>query len=827
MLKSIRAKALSYIIVLVFAMLAPGVVMALDRPYIAVTFFYWYTWDYKNEKGGWIDGGVDNTPLFGYYNSPSLEDNYHSQWLASEWGVTHHFMDFWGQGWKAKDGKAPRETVVMQAAEQLQKEGYDIYMSFYQDGKKFNMSDFSQNISDPKNNDVRFWLDNYAKSPVWPKWQNKPFWLVYGRNGSPKQTTDNSGFKEYLKARYGDSIDKLNKIWGTEYSTFDEITLKYTKGWNRAESINYQYSVWQKSMDEMNRLAKEKYGWAGLIPSFDVWCDPFMGYGYSNYHKAFGGPHSYGGIFDRPETQDAQRLIQSAVARYYNTIFWDTYKNYYCDWNTESRIPGFKFFPEPFHFDRFWVGNLMRHSEAMVHLSWNEWWEGSNLEPSFEYGKKFCEKNLFYATVMKECFESLRDCAKGAKTAVLLNDWSWLAGSNSVADLYGVIQSLRLFDVAFDLIPDDFVDAAKLENFSLVIAPSNGTGFGSNKDGKSIAKILQEWVEKIPGRRLVVSSCPEFAQYLGITEGTDKVKGADKKPLDFLAKEKDKNTAWTILGEADQSSNLRIAATGEGDVKAVKKGGRFAKTATENPTSKDSKYMYFDVDNGFISNASWPKVKMTVEYFDEGSAQISMFYDSCDQEYQAYPGYPPGTWKPAEENIALEDSGQWKSITYNIEDARFSNNCNGMDFRFNIPGSFEFTVGKVTIEKIGEPEALVLHSPEIFGEESGKPISLAMPKHDTHNFGKGKPVTYYNSDLCARDAVFAKGKGEVLFVNDLAGILEYKPYWEKVLSNWAKVDLPKTVYGDNVRGTRLFSGGTSILLAYNYNQLQIANCKFP
>ena len=48
--------------------------------------------------------------------------------------------------------------------------------------------------------------------------------------------------------------------------------------------------------------------------------------------------------------------------------------------------------------------------------------------------------------------------------------------------------------------------------------------------------------------------------------------------------------------------------------------------------------------------------------------------------------------------------------------------------------------------------------------------------------------------------------------------LEDKPYWEKVLSNWAKVDLPKTVYGDNVRGTRLFSGNTSILLAYNYDQ---------
>jgi len=806
-----------------------GVAVAQDRPFIGVTFFYWYTWDYKREWGGWIDGGVYNTPLYGYYNSPSYEDNYRSLWTASEWGVTHHFMDFWGQGWKAKDNKTPRETVVMKAAEDLQKEGYDIYMSFYQDGEKFNMKDFSRNISDPGNPDVRFWLDNYAKSPAWPKWQGRPFWLVYGRNGSPAQTAENSGFREYLKAKYKDNINELNKLWGTEYSSFDEISLNFGKGWNRVESINYQYSIWQKQMEEMNGLVKEKYGWAGIIPSFDIWVEPYMGYGYSNYHRTFGGPHSYGGIFGVPETQDAQRLIQSAIARYYNTIFWDTYKNYYCDWNTESRIPGLRYAPEPYHFDRFWVGNLMRGSEAMLHLSWNEWWEGSNLEPCLEYGKKFCEKNLFYATIMKECFESIHNCARDAKVAVLLNDWSWLWGGNNPADVYGVIQTLRLFGIVFDLIPDDFVDAKKLENFNLVIAPSNGTGFGFNKDGKPIAKLLQEWVEQKPERRLIVSSSPEFIKYLGLSEGKNVVKGAQKKSLDFLKEEKGKNIAWTILGEQDKSNNLSVAPSGEGEIKPIKKAGRTGKTVGENPFSKSSKYMYFDVDNNFIYNGNWPSVKLSVEYLDEGEGQITLAYDSSDQEFRVYPGYPPGTWKPGNEKIILENSGEWKTMTFYIEDARFANNCNGQDFRLEIPGGLEFVVSKLTLEKVGEPEGLVFHNAEIFGEEDGRVVSLSVPKHESHNPGKGKPITYYNSDLTARDIVFSKGRGEVLFINDLAGSLEYRPYWEKILSNWAKIDLPKTVYGENIRGARLYSGGTNILLAYNYNQTKRASvaCWLP
>ena len=83
---------------------------ALDRPWISDVFFYWYTWDYDRELGSWL-GGIHNTPLGGYYDSRTFRDNRRSLWLASEWGLTHHFMDYWTPDWKGEDGQM-REAVV-------------------------------------------------------------------------------------------------------------------------------------------------------------------------------------------------------------------------------------------------------------------------------------------------------------------------------------------------------------------------------------------------------------------------------------------------------------------------------------------------------------------------------------------------------------------------------------------------------------------------------------------------------------------------------------------------------------------------------------------
>ncbi|MFH1922022.1 MAG: hypothetical protein ABIP48_19325, partial [Planctomycetota bacterium] len=496
--------------VLVFLLLtAPAA--ALERPWIGDVFFYWYTWEYDTELGSWM-GGIHNTPLEGYYDSRTFRDNRRSLWQASEWGLTHHFMDYWAPNWKGENDQM-REAVVMQAAESLRKEGYDIWMSYYQDGENFEMREFSRNVSERR--DVHQWLGDFAKSEVWPKIDGEPLQLVYARNGRPQTTIDHEGFRRFLRDRYKE-ITALNDEWGTGFAGFDEVEMSFSAtGHQRAASIEFQYLLWQREWRKLEQLVEKEFGFPGMRASFDVGYAPFSDFGFANFARTFGGPHSYAGIFGQPHDQDAQRFIQAAVAKKYDTVFLDHFKNYYFDW--DIRVPGTAYLPDPYHFDRFWVGALARYSEALLHLSWNEWWEGSNLEPCREFGKTYCEKNLFYSTVMQLAFDSIRTAGQGAPVALILNDWRFASGAPHAEELYGTVQVLRRLGVPFDLLPDDLVTAERLEDFQLVVAPAYGSGLGYNQRREPIADVLAAWLGG-GDRRLIVSGHPSLAEKFGLQE---------------------------------------------------------------------------------------------------------------------------------------------------------------------------------------------------------------------------------------------------------------------------------------------------------------------
>ncbi|MCX7598590.1 MAG: hypothetical protein N2512_06940, partial [Armatimonadetes bacterium] len=487
---------------LLVALLAALPAAALDNPWISVVYFYWYQWDYDKHMGNWI-GGVYNTPLMGYYDSSRLDDNIRELLCASEWGVTHHFMDFWGHGWLDEKGR-PREQCLYDAAQAVREKGYDIWMSIYQDGEDYQMDYFERNADDGRQVD---WLNrNFAPHPLNPRIGNRPLQLVYIRNGSPKQTVTDEIFREWLQEKYA-TIEKLNARWAATYRDWTDVRWNpQARGMARADAILCQYDLWARSFAGYLRKAEAKTGQPAFIPSFDIAYQPYFNWGYSLQTKTFVGPHSYAGIFGQPHDQDAERFIQAAVAKWYGTVFFDTYKNFYHDW--EIRIPGTCFPPEPYHFDRFWTIVLAHYAEALLHLSWNEWWEGSNLEPCMEYGKTYCEKNLLYATVMKACFDSIRRAQKSGQVAVLLNDWQWLASGNNSGDIYGTIQSLRAASVDFKLLPDDFVTDEHLRGVKLVIAPGAGVGFGQNAKGEAITDVLWRWVNSSPDKRLIVAALP-------------------------------------------------------------------------------------------------------------------------------------------------------------------------------------------------------------------------------------------------------------------------------------------------------------------------------
>lgn len=792
-----------------------------DRPWIGVVFFYWYTWDYKQQLGGWI-GGVHNTPLYGYYDSRTYRDNLRSLRLASEWGVTHHWMDYWAPNWKDEQGQM-REKTVMRAAEDLRKAGYNIWMSYYQDGENFEMKDFVRNVTEKR--DVHQWLQDFAASPVWPKIQGKPMQLVYARNGAPKMTTDHAGFREYLKGRYG-TIEALNDDWGSRFAGFDAVEMDITtRGPQRAWSAKYQHEIWRKAWSRLDQEVRQQFRYPGMVASFDVGYAPFRNLGYAEFIKSFGGPHSYAGIFAQPHDQDADRFIQANVSKAYGAVFLDHYKNFYHDW--DIRVPGTGYLPDPHHFDRFWVGDLMRYATAILHLSWNEWWEGSNLEPCMEWGKTYCEKELFYSTVMQLCYPSLRDWSKGARVALLLNDYQNLAGSIHPEELRDTLQTLRRLNCDFDLLPDDRVTSEMLNSFRVVIAPSCEVGFGYNERNQRIAPLLMDWVRGGKDRRLIVSADPRICRSLSgeaasrpaaSGPATSRPAGGDMNLLVDIGEEGDEQFLLTGCTQRESWGKVPAGWFALGpELKARWTPAIGRVTTLQLPLSPNRDHV---LRLGGIS--LWPStIEVRLDGIPAGRVSLKPGHNEyeCAIPASVVGDRGVGTFDLIYDPLRVPRTMDAKA--YPGEDR----NCNlAIDWvqiaTANVPAR---TTARQQVTAVQQ----VRFSGELSGGLKGRVVDVPLRSH-APSLGKGQIVSTYQ-DGAPRDAIIEHGQGQVWYVNGLFTDVRDDEYWRAILSKWASASPAELVRGTRSAGTRLSAGQTDLLLAYNYtiNSPDRIRCRVP
>ena len=789
-------KSMISILALVISLFAAPAA-AVERPWISDVFFYWYTWEYDQELGSWI-GGIHNTPLDGYYDSRSFRDNRRSLWQASEWGLTHHFMDYWVPDWKGEDGQM-REAVVMKAAESLRKEGYDIWMSYYQDGENFEMREFSRNVSERR--DVHQWLRDFAKSEVWPKLDGKPLQLVYARNGRPETTIDHEGFRQFLRERYKD-ITALNNEWGGDYAGFDEVEMNFSAtGHQRAASIEFQYLLWQREWQKLEQLVEKEFGFPGLRASFDVGYAPFSNFGFANFARTFGGPHSYAGIFGQPQDQDAQRFIQAAVAKKYGTVFFDHFKNYYFDW--DIRVPGMAYPPDPYHFDRFWVGALARHSEALLHLSWNEWWEGSNLEPCREFGKTYCEKNLFYSTMMQLAFDSIRTAGQGAPVALILNDWRFATGAPHDEELYGTVQILRRLNVPFDLVPDDLVTAERLEDFQLVVAPAYGSGLGYNQRREPIADVLAAWLRG-GDRRLVVSSHSSLAEKFGLRE-------VEPPATASAAKGPDLNVYVDVGAEGDETF-LRSGFSGRES--GMRSGDDVTFRWTPGAGNAISWLLPASPHRNHVlrlrGNTLWPN---TLSVVLNGRAVGDL----------EIPAGPIGV------ELAVPAAAVGAAPMVNLE-LRFA--------QIHIPGkkapeqypsegrvcnlslnALQWSTANVAADVKDPQYRVVDDSVQLVDPIFGPATETALPvtfQPRPHLAAPGaKILSRLGISQAPRDIVVPFASSQVLYVNGSLAEIEKDDYWLPILSRWGKVDFHRFAVGEHCMASRLHAGDTDFVVAFN------------
>ncbi len=783
-----------------------GSAAALESPWISDVYFYWYQWDYQKKMGNWV-GGVYNTPLGGYYDSSRLDDNLRQLHMASEWGITHHFMDFWGHAWLDEIGR-PRERCVMDAAEEMRNRGYDCWMSFYQDGEDFQMDDFARNM-DPGRH-VEGLVRLYSKSPAWPCLDGKPLHLVYGRNGSPKTTADDEGFRLWLQRKYG-SLEELQRWWKQDVANWNRASWNPSAlGVQRADSILYQYDLWHTSWAEVNKAAQDRFGLPGLVASFDIAYQPYKGWGYSLQTKTFCGPHSYGGIFGQPHDQDAERFIQAAVAKWYGTAFFDTFKNFYHDW--EIRIPGMCYPPDPHAFDRFWTVALSHYAEALLHLSWNEWWEGSNLEPCWEYGKIYCEKNLLYTTVMKACFESIKYAQVTGSVAVLLNDWHWLVSGQQASDIHAVVQALRAASVDFKLLPDDFVTAENLRDVRLVVAPTGGTGLGFNAQGKPIGDVLAEWLEGEENRRLVVGKLPgddapaecgaRLKKRLGLRTSPPTAKGQPVETINaFLDVGEEGDDRFLISGRSQREDWGKLPEEAFG-ARERRHTVRWCPAMGHDTTLVLPVAPAKDHILALAGDALWEnEVTVYVHGQAVGTFAIKPGYNSYELKIPAAVIPTSGI-----ANLRLEFART--HVPGQLQPERFRNELRVCNLAID-------WVHLRTVDQpadVRTPVQLPAAEASFTGPLAGVKAEDLSMVWEQATADSAQVLSSYNALGINRDMVLRDRRA--WYCNGLLGEIKDSRYWRAVL-DWAGVSSDWAVQGDSVIGARLRAGTTTMLTAYN------------
>jgi len=796
-------------------------VHGLDRPWISDVFFYWYEWDIQAERGNWLSG-VHNTPLQGYYDSRTFRDNYSSLHTASEWGVTHHFIDCWGRDWRDEKGRR-RELVLYDAVMRLRREGYPVWMSWYLDGDRFEMQDFEKNITERR--ETYQWLKDLGASPLCPRVSDRPVLLVYGRNGRPQPASDAAGFRDWLREKYGD-IGALNRAWNAYFRRFDEIAPEAVDvGAARADLVTFTIADWAEHWRRMLDAANTELhlNLPGIAASFDVGYRPWWNAGFTPLPSVFGGPHSYGGVFGPPEEQDTLRFIQTRVAAWYGTFFFDHFKNYYHDW--DIRIPGFAYLPDPYHFDRFWVGALMRRSQALLHLSWNEWWEGSNLEPCIEFGKTYCEKNLLYATAMTRAFRDIRDGPRRARVGVILNDYALQRADGKPADLYRCITALRRLDVPFDLVPDRKVVPEVLDRFETLILPSCGVRTGPGADGRPVLDTLLARVRR--GARLIVSRAPGLPERLGLrAKPPPDPRSSDAGPFNALidiGAPGDEPTLIAGFSHVENWGRLPKGAFGSGTNLTVRwTPGAGSTTRLRIPVP---------VNRPFVIRLQGAAIwENRAEILLDGE-RIGRF--AIRPGTHVYAVEVPRERAPRRPMAVLTVRYASARVPSREDPKRFKTEkrvCNlALDWvQVSTP---DVSAGDAEVR--GElPQIGAAFGDKIYGAFAGTTVTLPWGDHDAlqPEVPQTSRILARWSDGTARDLLLRVGKGRILYVNggfaDFAVAEQTQPdhecpletrYWEAVLTGFAGLRVPRTASGPvDVAGVRMEAGWTDLVATCNY-----------
>jgi hypothetical protein len=149
-------------------------------------------------------------------------------------------------------------------------------------------------------------------------------------------------------------------------------------------------------------------------------------------------------------------------------------------------------------------------------------------------------------------------------------------------------------------------------------------------------------------------------------------------------------TASIVLGDPNEEHGLVQAEQPDGRTTAVTVGDRSARATAPGDDPSWGRYMYFGLDDELASDGYYV-ARVEVEYLDEGTQSFGLQYDSNDCTATLNGAYDSAG------DVQRSGTGNWKTATFDLPDARFANRENGgSDFRFAAGGS-TLTIHSVTV----------------------------------------------------------------------------------------------------------------------------------
>jgi hypothetical protein len=197
----------------------------------------------------------------------------------------------------------------------------------------------------------------------------------------------------------------------------------------------------------------------------------------------------------------------------------------------------------------------------------------------------------------------------------------------------------------------------------------------------AIAKMKEEY----PQARVKVMDAPNYFKLLG--EFVKPV--ALPAGLDTISLVLDREPAATGLGFVERNTESKLVP--------VQKVGRWGWQSVARRGMGVHRYVYLTVEYTEFRAGGATAVDVNIDYFDEGTFDLQLVYDSGDTNVVVTAG-SPGAWKSAG-TIVFADSGIWTNASFAIEDAWFDGRCNGADFRLQSAAGVDYTLGSVAVSR--------------------------------------------------------------------------------------------------------------------------------